>query len=75
MKFYITGTRRGLGKALKDIYGCTDTLDQCDVFINCKHNGFEQVNLLYQAAELILVLTHLTKPRELEVFTLLKNRH
>jgi|TARA_B110000914_G_scaffold163022_1_gene143483 hypothetical protein len=52
MKFYITGTRRGLGKALKDIYGCTDTLDQCDVFINCKHNGFEQVNLLYQAADL-----------------------
>ena len=51
-KFFITGTRRGLGKALKDLYGCTDTLEQCDVFINCKHNGFEQVKMLYEAAEI-----------------------
>ena len=52
MKFYITGTRRGLGKALKDYYGTTETLEECDVFINCKHNGFDQVELLYKAADL-----------------------
>ena len=52
MKYYITGTRRGLGAALKAFYGCTETLDECDVFINCKHNEFEQVKLLYKAAEL-----------------------
>ena len=51
-KFFITGTRRGLGEALKDLYGCTDTLEECDVFINCKHNGFEQVEMLYKAAEI-----------------------
>lgn len=51
-KFFITGTRRGLGEALKDLYGCTDTLEECDVFINCKHNGFEQVEMLYKAAEM-----------------------
>lgn len=39
MKFYITGTRRGLGKALVNKYGNVNTLDECDVFINCKHNG------------------------------------
>ena len=52
MKFYITGTKRGLGKALKEKYDTVDTLNDCDVFINCKHNGFEQVELLYKAAEL-----------------------
>ena len=52
MKYYVTGTRRGLGAALRDYYGCTETLEECDVFINCKHNGFEQVELLYKAAEL-----------------------
>ena len=52
MKFYITGTRRGLGKALFDFLPCVDTLEECDVFINCKHDGFSQVDLLYQAAEL-----------------------
>ena len=46
MKFYITGTKRGLGKALKEKYDTVDTLNDCDVFINCKHNGFEQVELL-----------------------------
>lgn len=51
MKFYITGTKRGLGEALKYIYGCTNTLEECDVFINCKHNGFEQVDMLYKAAK------------------------
>lgn len=49
-KFYITGTRRGLGKALVDKYGTVDNLQDCDVFINCKHNGFEQVEMLYKAA-------------------------
>jgi len=52
VKYYVTGTRRGLGAALRDYYGCTETLEECDVFINCKHNGFEQVELLYKAAEL-----------------------
>jgi hypothetical protein len=52
MKFYITGTRRGLGQVLSILYNTVDTLEECDVFINCKHNGFEQVELLYKAAEL-----------------------
>jgi hypothetical protein len=52
MKFYITGIRRGLGKALNEKYNTVNNLNDCDVFINCKHDGFEQVNLLYQAAEL-----------------------
>ena len=51
-KFFITGTRRGLGQALKAFYGTTETLEECDVFINCKHDEFEQVKLLYKAAEL-----------------------
>ena len=52
MKFYITGTRRGLGKALVEKYGNCGSLDQCDVFINCKHDQFNQINLLYEAASL-----------------------
>ena len=52
MKFYITVTRRGLGKMLREKYNTVDSLQDCDVFINCKHDGFEQVKLLYQAAEL-----------------------
>lgn len=52
MKFYITGTRRGLGQALSQKYGNCNSLEECDVFINCKHDGFEQVELLYKAAEL-----------------------
>ena len=52
MKYYITGTRRGLGKSLSEKYNTVDSLQDCDVFINCKHDGFEQVKLLYQAAEL-----------------------
>lgn len=52
MKFYITGTRRGLGLALKEKYATVDTLENCDIFINCKHDGFTQVDLLYKAAEL-----------------------
>jgi len=51
-KFYITGTRRGLGEALKNKYGSVDSLRDCDIFINCKHHRFEQVELLYQAAAL-----------------------
>ena len=50
--FYITGTRRGLGQALSTFYDTVDTLEECDVFINCKHDGFQQVELLYKAAEL-----------------------
>lgn len=52
MKFYITGTRRGLGKALEEKYGNCNSLEDCDIFINCKHDGFEQINLLYKAASL-----------------------
>lgn len=54
MKYYITGTRRGLGEALKLKWTdqCVDTLEECDIFINCKHDGFNQVKLLYKAAEL-----------------------
>ena len=51
-QFYITGTRRGLGKALEQKYGNCNSLKNCDVFINCKHHGFEQVELLYKAADL-----------------------
>jgi len=52
MKYFITGARRGLGAALADYYGNCGDLHECDVFINCKHNGFEQVELLYHAARL-----------------------
>jgi len=51
MKFYITGIRRGLGKSLQDRYKNCNSLEECDVFINCKHDGFSQVELLYDAAE------------------------
>ena len=50
MHFFITGTRRGLGKALYALYDTVDSLENCDVFINCKHDN--QVELLYKAAEL-----------------------
>mgnify|MGYP000848363256 CR=1 FL=1 len=52
--FYITGTRRGLGEALKEYYfqRIANTLEECDIFINCKHDGFSQVELLYEAAKL-----------------------
>lgn len=52
MKFYITGTRRGLGQALAQKYGNCNSLEECDIFINCKHEDFKQVDLLYKAAEL-----------------------
>ena len=54
MKYYITGTRRGLGEALKLKWTdqSVNTLEECDIFINCKHDGFGQVELLYKAAEL-----------------------
>ena len=51
MKYYITGTRRGLGKALEEKYGNCKRLEECDIFINCKHDGFEQIKLLYEAAK------------------------
>ena len=53
MKYFITGTRRGLGKALLDKYGTVNKLEDCDIFINCKHDGFSLAELLVnQAAEL-----------------------
>ena len=42
MKFYITGTRRGLGKALSEKYDIVDNLNEVDVFINCKHDGLRK---------------------------------
>ena len=52
-KFYITGIRRGLGKYLYDRFDdVVETLEECDVFINCKHDGFLQVDNLYTACEL-----------------------
>ena len=52
MKYFITGTRRGLGKSLVEKYGNCENLESCDIFINCKHDGFQQVELLYRAADL-----------------------
>ena len=52
MKYYITGSKRGLCQALNILYDTVDNLEDCDVFINCKHNKFEQVELLFRAAEL-----------------------
>lgn len=52
MKYYITGTRRGLGKRLEEKYGNCNNLEECDIFINCKHDGFMQVEMLYEAAKL-----------------------
>lgn len=52
MNYYITGIRRGLGQKLWEEYGSVDRLEDCDTFINCKHDGFNQVKLLYRAAEL-----------------------
>lgn len=52
MKYFITGTRRGLGKALEEKYGNCDSLEECDIFINCKHEGFSQIEMLYKSAEL-----------------------
>jgi len=52
VKYFITGTRRGLGKALEQKYGNCNSLEECDVFINCKHMGFDQVYYLYEAADL-----------------------
>jgi len=52
MKFYITGTRRGLGKYLSEIFPTVDSLEDCDVFINCKHDGYQQVDMLYKASQL-----------------------
>lgn len=51
-KFFITGTRRGLGEALQAKYGNVNSLEECDIFINCKHDGYQQVDLLYRAADL-----------------------
>ena len=49
MKFYITGIRRGLGKYLHDRLNAVESLKECDVFINCKHDKFSQVDNLYEA--------------------------
>lgn len=52
MKVFVTGKRRGLGQAVSVFFDTVETIEECDVFINCKHDGFEQVELLYKAADL-----------------------
>ena len=52
MKFYITGTRRGLGKELYELLPTVDTLEECDIFINNKHDGYTQVEKLFKAVSL-----------------------
>lgn len=52
MKYFITGTRRGLGKRLEEKYGNCGSLEDCDIFINCKHDKYLQVEYLYRASEL-----------------------
>lgn len=52
IQYYITGTRRGLGKELAYLLPTVDTLEECDIFINNKHDGYTQVEKLYEAAAL-----------------------
>ena len=52
MKFYVNGTRRGLGKCLYERLDVVESLEECDIFINCKHDGFKQVDLLYKGSRL-----------------------
>ena len=52
MKFYVTGIRRGLGKELYEMLPIVDTLEECDIFINNKHDGYTQVEKLFEAASL-----------------------
>lgn len=57
MKYYVTGTRRGLGKHLNQNftslnYEQVQDMKECDVFLNVKHDGFQQVRMLYDAVEL-----------------------
>ena len=52
MKYYINGIRRGLGKELYDLFPTVDTLEECDIFINNKHDGYTQVQNLYKAVAL-----------------------
>lgn len=58
VKFYVTGTRRGLGYELWNyfehnlLWDNVYSLAECDVFINCKHDGFKQVDHLFDAAKL-----------------------
>ena len=50
MRWYITGTRRGLGHALEKKHGNVNSFD-CDVFINCKYDMWYQTDMAYLAAE------------------------
>ena len=40
-----------MGKALNEKYGNCNSLEKCDIFINCKHKDFQQVDLLYKAVQ------------------------
>ena len=37
---------------MSEKYDVVDNLNESDVFINCKHDGFTQVHMLYEAAKL-----------------------
>ena len=66
MKFYVTGTRRGLGKYLYERLNTVESLEECDIFINCKHDGFEQVHMLYEAASLGKKVSEMLKNMQIE---------
>lgn len=57
MKYWINGTRRGLGEYLDTEYlrlgyqRVANIID-ADILFNVKHEGFTQVDLLYRAVEL-----------------------
>jgi NADP-dependent 3-hydroxy acid dehydrogenase YdfG len=53
LKYYVTGHHPGsLGEFLNKNLDTVDTLEECDIFINCRFNGFDQVRLLYKATDL-----------------------
>ena len=52
MKTFITGQRRGLGAALAQRYELVSSLEECELFINCKHDSWSQVEWLYRACAL-----------------------
>jgi hypothetical protein len=55
MKYYIEyypGKEPTLGSYWSSKYECVEKLSECDVFINNYHQGYRQVERLYQAARL-----------------------
>lgn len=55
MKYYIEyfkGFEPTIGSYWTSKYECTDTMEECDVFINNLHDRYSQVHRLFQAAEM-----------------------